>query len=449
MRLTFWYLVTLTLIMLVFSALTYWQARSSVLEQMDSTLRLATQQAIVSVTINDAPMFTNATILLSALDQIDDDLTLQLVGTDGTIYQSLSNARDDDDVFPVISLEQEAQTVHSLTNQSWRVYSQPVAGDTWIQAGQSLDAIEDNLEELLVQMAWGLPVALLIAGAGGYLLAGSALRPVDRMTRTAQAITGSDLSQRIGYDGVQDEIGRLATTFDTMLNRLDGAFQRERRFTSDAAHELRTPLTALKGNIDVALGQPRSAESYRQTLTKMNGQVDRLIQLTKELLFMARLDPQQINDEQELIDLPEFLPTLVDFVRPLADEKGIELQEHVPLLAVSGYPDLLIQCFLNLLDNAIKYTPSNGTVMLEAQAVAGGVEISVRDSGSGVAPDDIPLLFERFFRVDKSRARINGQGGNGLGLAIVKQIVELHSGTISVESTLHAGSTFTIFLPQS
>jgi heavy metal sensor kinase len=290
-----------------------------------------------------------------------------------------------------------------------------------------------------------------LAGLGGYFLASRALRPIDDITRTAQAISAGDLSQRLHYQGPPDEVGRLAHTFDSMLDRLQAAFVRERRFTGDAAHELRTPLTALKGRIGVTLSRSRQPAVYQETLRDMEGQVDRLIRLSSDLLFMARLDQGQMRPQLEQIELADFIGAVVDQVRALATAKNITIEEAIPAgLTLPGDMDLLIRLFLNLLDNAVKYTPENGRILTSAAGDSAFVEVAVQDSGPGIAAEHLPHLFDRFYRVESDRTRLtqNGdQGGTGLGLAIAHEIARMHNGRLAVESELGVGTTFVVQLP--
>jgi heavy metal sensor kinase len=309
------------------------------------------------------------------------------------------------------------------------------------------------LRSLMGLMCFAVPVALLLAGVGGFFLASRALRPVDRITQTAQSISARDLNERIDYQGPDDEVGRLATTFDRMLDRLQAGFEREKRFTSDAAHELRTPLTALKGRIGVTLGQGRQPTEYQDALRDMETQVDRLIRLSNDLLFIARLGHKERLEQPSDIALDDLIAALLDQVRPLAEAKTISLTGSVPPgLTIRGNMDLLIRLFLNLLDNAIKYTPAGGEVAVTAERQTERLCVHVRDSGPGIPPEQQPHLFERFYRVEKDRARPTRaggsvQGGAGLGLAIAQEIAQAHGGRLQVRSQPGQGSTFTFCLP--
>jgi heavy metal sensor kinase len=319
------------------------------------------------------------------------------------------------------------------------------------------------MQTLLQVMLLLAPAMLLLASGGGLFLANRALAPIDRITRTAQRIGAEDLSQRIDLRGPDDEIGRLAFTFDAMLARIQGAFEQQRRFAADASHELRTPLTALIGLIDVALDRPRDADSYRATLATVREQSQRLARLSNDLLFLARSDAQALHATHEPLDLASLLPAIVAQVEPLAHARDqvVVLNNDAPLL-VCGNEDDLIRLFLNLLDNAIRYTPSGGTITVSTrlgardlrlvkspssslEPQASSFSVAVSDTGPGIAPEHLPHLFDRFFRVNRGRSR--AQGGAGLGLSIAQSIVQAHSGRLLVSSVVGQGSTFTVVLP--
>lgn len=466
LRLTLWYLATLAVLLLLLAVSFYWQVRLALIEQVDTTLELAGKQALAHVDVLGEASFHDDQAVLEEINRVGNNLIVQLVSTDGTVHQRLADdahvipeehgARVDmpnNHIFPHVSPTDTFVTQQFGPN-NWRVYSQPVPDATnpvvWLQVAQSLEVVDSFLADLLLQMTWSVPLVLLLAGGGGYWLAVRALRPIDRITGTAQAITAQDLTQRINYRGTADEVGRLANTFDNMLERLQAAFERERRFTSDAAHELRTPLTALKGNIDVTLSRPREPGEYAAALQDMGQQAERLIRLSNDLLFMARFDRGQYPlRHATVIDVDSLLGALIDQMRPLADKKQINLTTEVPSgLTIKGDLDLLIRLFLNLLDNATKYTPEYGTVTVSATADERYVIIRVTDTGAGIAPEHIPHLFDRFYRVEQDRTRQASMlGGAGLGLAIAYEIAQAHGGTLLVESELDRGTTITVQLP--
>ncbi|MGH2542672.1 MAG: sensor histidine kinase, partial [Ardenticatenaceae bacterium] len=449
-RLTLWYSISLGLILLLFATFLYGQLRRSLLAQVDRGLEVVAAQSLITLDAEDERLaFQPVESDAEAVRQLNDDFVVYLLAPDGSTWDRLGS----DDDAPLVTTPAAGYTTVASGDEPWRVYSQPVSiggTDGWLQVVQELEPVEQTLRSLLAQMLFGVPVAIVLAGIGGFFLASRALRPMDRITRTAQAIHADDLRQRIGYTGPADEIGRLAATLDNMLARLQTAFERERRFTGDAAHELRTPLAALKGRIGVTLSQPRHPSAYVKTLQEMEQQVDRLVRLSNDLLFMARLDQGQPHAQSERIDLGDFLGAIIDQVRPLAEAKAIHLIERIPPgIVIQGQMDLLIRLFLNLLDNAVKYTPVNGQVTVQAQKQAYHVRIEIRDTGPGIAASYLPHLFERFYRVEDDRSRHaqdNGHRGAGLGLAIAHEIVRAHGGTLSVQSEEGEGTIFFVQL---
>lgn len=331
-----------------------------------------------------------------------------------------------------------------------------------LQVGMPLEGLYMARRHFLWTLAALLPLALILAGTGGWLLAQRALRPVDRMTRTARRIEAEHLAQRLEGAEVDDELGRLARTLNEMLARLEAAFAQVRNFSSDASHELRTPLTILKGEMEVALRSPRDPEEYRRVLTSALEEVERMSRLVEDLLLLSRADAGALRWESGSVELDHLVEEVAKQGEILGRgrEVRVSIQALEPLV-VRGDGQRLKQLLLNLVDNAIKYTPPGGRVRLGLQAVKrevpqasspaseGGdlAEITVQDTGIGISPEALPRIFERFYRVDQARSR--EAGGAGLGLCIAKTIAEAHGGTIQVQCTPGAGSTFTLTLPLS
>jgi len=317
-----------------------------------------------------------------------------------------------------------------------------------VEVGLSKEEVQSTLAELLVIIAVAYPLALVTAGVGGVFLAGRALSPIDRVTRVARKISAEDLSQRLDMRLPDDEVGRLANTFDEMIARLDEAFRRQRQFTADASHELRTPLTAIKGQTEVALQRDRDADTYREVLRKVNSEVDRMIRLVGSLLTLARADAHQIPVARESVDLGRLVTDAVDQVRPAAVGKAISLDVRPnSAIRLRADQDLILQLMLNLLDNSVKYTPTGGRIEIACRAANGQAEVTVADTGPGISAEHLPHIFDRFYRVDKARTR--AEGGAGLGLSISRWIAEAHGGTLRAESTPGEGSKFILRLPVS
>jgi heavy metal sensor kinase len=314
-----------------------------------------------------------------------------------------------------------------------------------VAAGRSLTETDQTLARLRTMLAVGDGIAVIIAALGGWWLAGAALRPVDRLTRTARFISARALSQRLRLNGPDDELHRLAAAFDEMLDRLEDAFDRERQFTTDAAHELKTPLTILRGEIDVAMRKVREVEDYRRTLPSLRDEVERMSRLVDDLLLLARTDAGKAPLNTQTVRIAAFAQNIADRFAARAASKSVALK-------LAGPPDAAIevdvsrfsQTMDNLVDNAIAHTPAGGEVTIRWHHTATGAIIEVADTGAGIPPEHLPHIFQRFYRVDSHRSR--EAGGAGLGLAIAKQIVEAHGGTMSVASKVGEGTTFTIKL---
>jgi heavy metal sensor kinase len=340
----------------------------------------------------------------------------------------------------------------TVGDEKLRVRVLPIEGEDGIagvlEVGQSRDDVNDTLSALLIILAVAYPVTLAAASAGGVFLAGRALSPIDSLTRLARRITAEDLSERLAMELPDDEVGRLARTFDDMIARLDAAFRRQRQFTADASHELRTPLTAIKGQVEVALGKERDAADYREVLRSVNEEVDRLIRMVASLLTLARADAGQIPIATEPVSLGDLVVAAVEQLRPMAEQRGLELGvEAGPTVALQADEDLILQLVLNLLDNAIKYTAPGGSVTAAWSAGGGQAQLRVSDTGAGIPAEHLGRVFDRFYRVDSARSR--DEGGAGLGLSICRWIAEAHGGSISAESEPGRGATFTVALPLS
>jgi len=448
-RLTLWYVLLMGLTFALFGSYLYVQLQRSLIAQVDTALQATASQALMNVGNEDGhPVFQDIGDMPATMRRLSQSsFAVRVLAPDGVVWDGLGDYA----AVPVWLPTHAGYATQSGQETDWRIYSREIRTQDgrvmgWLQAAQSLATVQEALENLRVQLLLGLPLVLFLAGVGGFFLANRALRPIDDITRTARAIGASDLARRLDYQGPLDEVGRLANTFDRMLDRLQRAFVRERHFTADAAHELRTPLTVLKGHIGVTLGRPRSPADYEHTLRDLEREVDRLIRLSTDLLFLSRLDQGRLPWQPEVLDLGELLTAVVEQVQPLAKEKGLVLTTTIASdLSVEGDADQLIRLFLNLLDNAIKYTPAGGQITVQAQCDRTGIDIAVHDTGPGIPPQDIPHLFERFYRVDADRSRKTG--GAGLGLAIAYEIARWHNGTLNAQSEPGQGTTFTVRLP--
>jgi heavy metal sensor kinase len=308
-----------------------------------------------------------------------------------------------------------------------------------------------SLPRLIATLALASMAILLGAAAGGYWLAGRILKPVKVITQTAQKISETDLSQRLNFRS-SDELGELASTFDKMLARLQAGFERQRQFTADASHELRTPLTIIGLETDRSLAMKRRPDEYMQTLLTIKNENEHMSRLVNDLLVLSRMDSGQARMQQDMVDISDVALEVVERLSPLAANKDIHLEAgDLPEIQVCGDRNYLSQMVSNLVGNAIKYVPAgSGVVRIETGQRDSMGWVRVEDNGPGIAAEDMPHLFERFYRADKSRSRPEGHGdpgGSGLGLAIVQTIARAHGGEATAQSTLGEGSTFEVTLP--
>lgn len=326
---------------------------------------------------------------------------------------------------------------------------QPVAPFT-IQSGalaigRPMEDIQQALDGLLRTLILAIPLTLLVAGGGGVFLAGRVLKPVQQITDAARDIEETDLSRRIGVN-TRDELGQLALTLNQMIERLEKAFNRQREFTGDASHELRTPLSVIQAESTLALQRVRSPEEYQKSLESIAEEADHMARIIDQLLALARADSGHERLALEELDLNQPVREVAADMEALSRDRGLEFDLRLgdPVI-VRGHSGLLRQLLLNLVSNAVRYTPEGGKVSIAASASNGLGVVSVSDTGQGIPAQHLPHIFDRFYRVDKARSR--SEGGSGLGLSICKQVVELHGGRIEVESREGHGSTFTIMLP--
>jgi heavy metal sensor kinase len=304
-----------------------------------------------------------------------------------------------------------------------------------------------ELRELATVLIIGLPIGVLLAGFGGYVLARKALAPIDAMAEQAETISAERMSERLSIRDPEDELGRLATVFNAMLARLQGAFDQLRRFTADASHELRTPLTAIRSVGEVALQNHKSQTEYRDVIGSMLEEVDRLTRLVESLLTLSRADAGHVQLQCAHRSLLTLALEARSLVEVLAEEKHqmIDVECHADLI-VSADRLILRQAIVNLLDNAIKYSPANSRIVLRvARATGNRATLDVIDQGPGIPVEHQPYIFDRFYRVDKARTR--EWGGAGLGLSITRWAVEAHGGKVTFLSREEGGSKFRVSLP--
>jgi heavy metal sensor kinase len=342
------------------------------------------------------------------------------------------------------------ETVSLPDGSSWRVLVEdvnlPDQPERILMVARSAGFAEAVVNRLLLWIGVTAPLVLLLAIGGGVFLAGRALDPIDEITRAADAIGAEDLSRRLGLPRTYDEVGRLAATFDHMLDRLDRAFEHQRRFTADASHELRTPLAMLISRAGLAAERLRTAQEYRDVLREIRDEGLHMGRIVNDLLMLARADAGNVVGLKEELDAGELVVSVAEAMAPLADVRGIRLRaEAEESLVLDGDQTRLTQLLVNLLENALEHTPPGGDVVVSACQQSRYAVLQVADTGSGIAAEHLPHVFERFYRAERDGRRASS--GAGLGLSLCQSIARAHGGDIRIDSNPCRGTCVTVGLP--
>lgn len=439
MKVTLWYT---GLIMAVLSVIF-----AAVLYAADDVLLLNLQDDLENEVYGNASSLElrrDGSLRLDDLDFLHDGVMLAVYDAGGGLIAGLTPMQ-----LPQTEFKSELLQTVTNGNQTWYVFDlyMKVAGSpggVWLRGTTSLSSIYATRDEILLQCALLFPFLILLSGFGGYLLTKKALKPVRQITAAAERIgSGSDLSQRIDLHNADREMMELSQTFDSMFSRLEKSFDAERQFTADASHELRTPTAVIIAQAEYAL-QHAKADEKDEALQKILAQAQKMSRLLAQLLMLARADANKIQFEIEKFDFSELAEIVLEETEQLAADKNITVKSNIePGVEVEGDQTLLMRLLLNLLDNAVKYTGEGGEVSFTLRKTADSVICAVRDTGCGIAPEELPKIWRRFYQSDGNR----GQSGAGLGLSMVQWIANLHGGTVSVESTPGEGSTFTFTMP--
>lgn len=454
-RLTVWYLTLLSVILVAFGAFLFFRLRADLIHAVDRSLESRAAQITLGYQggdqnfqdVSDASLRSVAPAETAAQRLSPAGTVLDATGDPAVTDQPMIDAQG------IAAAVQGRQVLASVAlgseGEPFRVLALrlPEAGRfSVLVVASSLGDVDSSIHRLLILFATGIPIALLLAVVGGWLIARKALRPVARMTAEAQQIRADRLEDRIAIPPTDDEIQRLARTLNDMLGRLQEGVESQRRFVADASHDMRTPLTVMASEIDVGLETHRLGEKgARELLVSNREQVEWMSRMIDDLLTLASIEGGQLELLRTPTDLQALASQVIARLGSLADNTGVQIRANGAPASVIGDPDRLTQVLTNLVENALKYAGAGAQVRVLTWQRDGEAGFTVSDTGPGIPPEAVPHLFDRFFRVDETRS--SARRGSGLGLAICREIVHAHGGRIWVDNPEGGGSSFSIALP--
>ena len=456
-RLTLWYVSALALILVVFGVAVYAMLSRALHRRVDEALRSTLEIAVTSLT-NDAEegQSSQSAAQSTATELSSSQQAMLIFDGEGRLLAAHPQAESRHVPLPdlgaipddAVHLSTAGGQGHDHRLAARRVRIGPAGTPYIILASQSLRPVEGELESLREALYFATPAALLLAGLGGWFLARQGLAPVAAMAKSAREIGAGSLGRQLPVANPRDELGQLATTFNELLARLEAAFAEQRRFMADASHELRTPLAVMSMAADVNLRKEHQEEAeYREALRMMAEQAHRLIRIVEDMFTLARADSGRYPLRKEPLYLDDLLAEVARAGSLLASGKGVTVELHnLPESAFHGDEDLLRQMLLNLVGNAVKFTPTGGSVRLGLERRGDEYLLSVSDTGPGIPAEARAHIFERFYRADKSRTRAK-DGGAGLGLPIARWIARAHDGDLELADPEGEGATFLVRLP--
>lgn len=458
-KLTLWYTLLLAILVIGFATVHYFFVKWSITEEVKSQLTNKGSEISKSISWTPAQFLISNSVVWQQLEYnaiSDYSVMAQIIDWQGNIIHQSGNLAQNELVLPFHNgkspLNQELVIESTFQDKPFYTFYKPFyqggAFLGWVQIGMFEARITSFLQLLRTWLVFSVPFGLLVSIFFGYYLGKKALAPIESILATTAKINSSNLDIRVpSYSDQSVEIQEIATTLNSLLDRLSESFKRILDFTSDASHELLTPLTAMIGNIDVTLRRKRTEEEYDATLKKIRSESNRMMETVKSLLFIARSEPPYNKLERELTDVSSLIQEEIDNLAPMAANAHVTILYEPDPISATINAALFRQLVQNLLTNGIKYSNPNGKINVEIKSLPNDIVLSIQDEGCGIPSDAIPKLFDRFYRVDNSRQRQTG--GSGLGLTIVKRIVDLHNGKVDIQSEVNKGTIFTISIPNS
>jgi two-component system OmpR family sensor kinase len=434
--------------LILFGIAVYVSVITTVTHQLDNTLKTWAEIVYMNTHVDENG---HLIVDLTKLD-LPEDVYVQVWSRDNLLITASPNVR-------ILNTPLDAAGIHSSiplfqdvnrVGTRLRVLTVPLAAgnrlEGILQVGTRMDVVNATQDTLLEVLLIGTSVAIVAAALAAWFSSRQAIHPLDNVTEAALQITGADdLSRRIPYKGSpKDEVGQLVAAFNQTLGRLENLFSTQRRFLADVGHELRTPLTVIKGNV----GLMRKIKEFdEESLETIEDEVDRLTRMVGDLLLLAQAESGKIPLAHEVVELDTLLLEVLNQMQVLAHDRVKLDLGNIDQVLVCGDRDRLKQVIVNLVGNAINYTPTGGEIVVGLGKVAERAQLTVTDNGPGISPEDLPHIFERFYRSEKSRTRQKDGKGFGLGLSIAYWIIRNHGGRIEVNSTLGKGTTFCVWLP--
>lgn len=447
-RLTAWYAVVLSLMLVVYAAATFIAVRHEFFEQFDDQLHddFETAEGFLAPTGDGRVAWSGDR--RHDPDNDEDRGSDVWLASGEQVYRSGASAS----LPPVALAATTAQPRYEsivANGHPWRTLTGTtlVGGRAVVLRVSRAEArLRTQLWEVLVVLVFGLPVVVVLAGVGGYVLARRALTPIDHLASEARRITAERLHERLSVPNQHDEIGRLAAVINETFARLESSFDQLRRFTADASHELRTPLSVIRGIGEAGLGETRTPAEYQDAMGSMLEEVDRLTNLVDTLLRLSHGDAGTVRLDRTAVDVGQLTRDVVSSLGILAEERNQRVSvDAAEGVSVTADRLVLREAITNVVDNAIKYSPRGSSISIRVYLDGHRVQLTVGDEGPGISAEDRQRIFDRFFRVDEARSR--DHGGAGLGLAIAKWAVEVNGGRIAAERGANGGSVFRIVLP--
>ena len=445
MKLTLWYTGLVMIIMAFVLSFIWFSSDKALIFQVQHQMKELAEESIEDME------FENGTVRLDEhFDFYDDGMNVLLYNEEGRLLNGTNPAGFGDTGTPF--KHDEMQTVKSGGSE-WLVYDTRVAAGNnehvWLRCVMTLNQFTRTMNAVLIAMVISFPLLILLAAFGGYWLTKRAFRPVQQIIASVNDIRDEkDLSKRIHLKGPKDEIHALADTFDSMFDRLESSFEKERQFTADASHELRTPTSVILSQSEYALSHTDDPEEMKESLQVIMKQSRKMSGLISQLLLLARTEEKQNGWQYEQFDMSELTEIVVDELQEIADNERITLETDIkPGVMIEADQTLMMRLLMNLITNAIAYNKADGKVTVKLHEQEGTVIGEIADTGIGIEKKHLEKIWDRFYRVDPARTS-TASGNTGLGLSLVKWIANVHGGNITVESEYGEGSVFTFRIPQ-